>query len=84
MKVCKFSCYIRREQTIDREDYTCMEVRQKKEAWLAEWRKVNHSEFVEKTCGQDLAFEEFRNSIEDALKDCKCDENKNISSTCPN
>jgi hypothetical protein len=55
--------------------YRCSEVKVLRDLWLKEFRKVNHSDRVEKT-RVDTAFEMYKQNIDDFIKGCKDEGNK--------
>lgn len=68
--VCKFRRYkpTHNVNYLEREDFTCHEVRKLKEYWLKEFREKNLSDIVK----VDPAYEAFKNEIEEFLSKCKC------------
>lgn len=64
------SCKLR--VSFDRPPYTCEEVRQLKDSWLAEYRKNNRTDEIIESGMEDRRYNDYRESIDRFLRQCKC------------
>lgn len=67
---CKLRRYEREEGQgpLKLHTYSFNEVREKKDEWLAEFRRVNGSHLVK----IDRSFESYKRDLEDTLSTCRC------------
>lgn len=74
--VCKFRRYNRAEYNNNRviiEDFTCDQVRELKDQWIAEFKKKNLSDFVIASMGNDPSLDIYVEDIFRFLGKCKCE-----------